>query len=58
MKYIFVLVEFKHTELVAFYEAYLLNTKLQVPGVGLSVAGLDRAKLGVYQFQNFCLLLS
>ena len=26
---------------------------LLVPSVGFSVAGLDRAKLGVYQFQGF-----
>ena len=52
MKCIFVLVEFKHTEIFTFYEGYLLNTKPQVPGVGLSVAGLDRAKLGVYQFSD------
>ena len=31
---------------------------LLVPSVGFSVAGLDRAKLGVYQFQGFFLLLS
>ena len=53
MKYIFVLVEFKHAEFFTSYGGYLLNTKLQVPSVGFSVAGLDRAKLGVYQFQRF-----
>ena len=52
-KYIFVLVEFKHTEFFTFYVSYSLNTKLYVPSVGFSVAGLDRAKLGVYQFQSF-----
>ena len=32
----------------------MLNTKIfKVPSVGFSVAGLDRAKLGVYQFQSF-----
>ena len=32
----------------------MLNTKIfKVPSVGFSVAGLDRAKLGVDQFQSF-----
>ena len=31
----------------------MLNTKLKVPSVEISVGGLDRAKLGVYQFQCF-----
>ena len=47
---IFVLVECKHTEFFTSYGGYLLNTKLYVPSVGFSVAGLDRAKFGVYQF--------
>ena len=47
LKYIFVLVEFKHTEFFTSYGGYLLNTK------GFSVADLDRAKVGVYQFQSF-----
>ena len=52
MKYIFVLVEFKHTEVFTSYGGYLLlNTK--VPSVGFSLAGLDRAKFGFYQFQIF-----
>ena len=29
---------------------YLLNTTLQVPCVGFSVAGLDRAKVGFFSF--------
>ena len=59
MKYIFVLVEFKHTEFFTSYQGYLLNTKLYVPSVGFSVAGLDldRAKLGVYQFQSFLFII-
>ena len=52
MKYIFVLVEFEHTEFLTSYGGDLLNTKLKVPSVGFSVAGLDRAKLGVYQLQK------
>ena len=28
-----------------------------VPSVGFSVAGLDRAKLGVYQFQSFLFIV-
>ena len=39
------------------YRGFLLNTKLWVPGVGFSVAGLDRAKLGVYQFQSFLFIV-
>ena len=39
------------------YGGYLLNTKLYVPSVGVSVAGLDRAKLGVYQFQSFLFIV-
>ena len=31
----------------------MLNTKLEIPSVGFSVAGLDRAKFGFYQFQSF-----
>ena len=54
-KYVFGLVEFKHTELFISYRGYLLNTKLSVPSVGFSVGGLDQAKFG---FKCFCLLLS
>ena len=53
MKYILSLVEFKRTEFLTSYGGYLLNTKLKVPSVEISVGGLDRAKLGVYQFQCF-----
>ena len=35
----------------------MLNTKLSVPSTGLSVAGLDRAKLGVYQLQSFLFIV-
>ena len=31
----------------------MLNTKLLVPSVGFSIAGLDRAKLGVYPISKF-----
>ena len=34
-----------------------INTKLQVSSVEFSVAGLDRAKLGVYQFQRFLFIV-
>ena len=57
MKYIFVLVEFEHTEFLTFYGGDLLNTKLKVPSVGFSVAGLDRAKLGICQFQSFLFIV-
>ena len=57
MKYIFVLGEFKHTEFFTSYGGYLLNTKLQVPSVRFSVAGLDRAKLGIYQFLSFLFIV-
>ena len=36
----------------------MLNTEIfKVPSVGFSVAGLDRAKLGVYQFQSFLFIV-
>ena len=35
----------------------MLNTTLRVPGVGLSVAGLDRAKCGFYRFQSFLFIV-
>ena len=53
MKYIFVLFEFKHTEFFTSYGDRLLKTKLLVPSVGFSVAGLDHRKFGFYQFQGF-----
>ena len=40
-----ILFEFNHTEFLTSHWSYLLNTTLQVHGVGFSVAGLDRAKL-------------
>ena len=52
-----VLLEFKHAEFFTSYGGYLLNTKRYVPSVGFSVAGLDRAKLGVYQFQSFLFII-
>ena len=55
LKYIFVLVEFKHTELFTSYGDCLLNTKLEVPSVGFTVAGLDHTKFGFFQFQSFLL---
>ena len=35
----------------------MLNTILQVPGVGFSIAGLDRAKFGFYRFQSFLFIV-
>ena len=35
----------------------MLNNKLEVPSLGFSAAGLDRAKLGVYQFQSFLFIV-
>ena len=35
----------------------MLNTKLLVPSIGFSVAGLNRAKLGVYQLQSFLFIV-
>ena len=43
------------------YSAHYLekiSTKLQVPSVGFSVAGLHRTKLGVYQFQSFLFIVN
>ena len=40
-----ILFEFNHTEFFTSHGNYFLKTTLQVPGVGFSVAGLDRAKL-------------
>ena len=57
MKYIFVLVEFKRTEFFASYGDCLLNTKLSVPSVGFSEAGLDHTKFGFYQFQSFVFII-
>ena len=54
MKCIFVVVEFKQTEFFTSYGGYLLNTK---PSIGFSVAGLDRAKLGVCQLQSFLFIV-
>ena len=48
---------FKHTEFFISYGGYLLNTKLEIPGVRFSLAGLDRAELGVYQFQSFLFIV-
>ena len=36
---------------------YFLNTTLYVPGVGFSVAGLDRVKCGFNQFQSFLFII-
>ena len=43
-----VLFEFKHTEFFTSHGGYLLYTTFEVPGVGFSVAGLDRAKFECY----------
>ena len=54
-----VLFEFEHTLTIFFtsQRGYLLNTTLNVPGVGFSVAGLDRAKFGFYRFQIFLFIV-
>ena len=57
LKYIFVSVEINHTEFFTSYGGYLLNTKLEVPSVGFSVAGIDREKLDVYQFEIFLFII-
>ena len=57
MKYIRILVEFKHTEFFPSYGDCLLNTKLRVLIVGFSVAGLDHTKFGFYQFQSFLFIV-
>ena len=43
-----------------FFTSYgdcLPNTKLQVPSVRFSVAGLDHTKFGFYQFQSFLFIV-
>ena len=40
-----------------FSRGYLPKTTLKVPGVGFSVAGLDRAIFGFYQFQSFLFIV-
>ena len=35
----------------------MLNTKLLVPSAGFKVAGLYRAKLGVYQFESLLFIV-
>ena len=57
MKYIFVLVEFKHTEILTPDGDCFLNTKLEVPSVGFSVAGLDHTNFGFSHFQNFLFIV-
>ena len=58
MKYIFVLVELKHTEFLLLKEVICLTaTFLKVPSVGFSVTGLDRAKFGFYHFQSFLFIV-
>ena len=47
------LFELKHTEIFTSHLGYLLNTTLLIPGVGFSVADLDRAKFGFYRCQRF-----
>ena len=37
---------------------FLLSITRYVSGVGISVAGLNRAKFRFYRFQRFCLLFS
>ena len=57
LKYIFVLVEFKHTEFFSSYRDCLLNTKLLVPSVGFSVAGLDHTQFKFNLPQWWCIIL-
>ena len=35
----------------------MLNTKLKVPSVAFSVAGLDHTKFGFYQFQKLLFIV-
>ena len=51
--YFFVLVEFKQTEFFTSYGDCFLTTKLYVPSVAFSIAGLDQTKFGFYQLQSF-----
>ena len=54
MKYILVLIEFKHTEVFTSYGGYLLaKHQNEVPSVGFSVGGLGHTKFGFYQFQSY-----
>ena len=46
-----------NTEFFTSYEECLLNTKLKVPSVGFSVAGLDQTKFGLYQSQSFLFIV-
>ena len=51
LKYIF----YMDSNLQNFYfsrRGYLLNTRFYFPGIGFSVAGLDRRKFRFYRFQN------
>ena len=56
----FLFFEFKHTEFFNYSRRlFAKHHTLTFPGVGLSVAGPDRAKFGFYRFRSFfCLLLS
>ena len=47
---------FEHREFFTSHGGYLLNTTL-VPGVGFSVAGLDRAQFGFNRFQSFLFIV-
>ena len=53
MKYIFLFVEFKHTEFFTSYGDYLLNAKLQVPSVGFSVARSRSPKIQLLSISKF-----
>ena len=56
LKYINVLFELKHRIFIS-HGVYFLNTTLKVPGVGFSIAGLDRAKFDFYRFQRLLLVV-
>ena len=47
------LFEFEYTEFFTSHGGYLLTTTLYVPGVGISVEGLDGAKFGFYRVWSF-----
>ena len=56
LKYINVLFELKHRIFIS-HGVYFLNATLKVPGVGFSIAGLDRAKFDFYRFQRLLLIV-
>ena len=51
------LFEFKQTEFFTSHGDYLLNTTLSVPGVGFSVASLNRAKIRILSISKFLFIV-